>query len=217
MGIEFYVSKTESYFFLILLFANGISEPANARSKGPKCSNKNVSALFSPYDFYQLSPKITEQLEELKAPQFSVVRYNVKFKDLPKYQSPLPSYLPPPTGPPPRLDPDDIKFMQGDIVNTTQDGLYTVLQNAVDIRSGKLQPENIPPIRVWRDSKGMVWTLDHRRLASIKLAGYRDKIPVVWVSKDEVLRQNYKFTNKDAGRSIHLKLESGWALKIGSH
>lgn len=45
-----------------------------------------------------------------------------------------------------------------------QTGEYTVLDNGEALKSGVLNVTDIPERRIWKDSGGEVWTLDHRRL-----------------------------------------------------
>ncbi|MBF0362537.1 MAG: hypothetical protein HQK49_16075 [Oligoflexia bacterium] len=97
------------------------------------------------------------------------------------------------------LDIDDIHYMQAGCSNTTKDGNYTVLQNAQDIQSGKLDINVIPRIGVWKDVNGNIWTVDHRRLASFVLSGAVKKVPAVWLDSKTVLHDKFKFSNKTKG------------------
>jgi hypothetical protein len=97
------------------------------------------------------------------------------------------------------LNPKEINFMQSSIKNAT--GEYTVLDNAKALKAGTLKPSDLPTIRVWKDEAGRIWTIDHRRLASFKLAGV-DDIPVQWVTKDVVENQMWKMTTKNGGESV---------------
>jgi len=66
-------------------------------------------------------------------------------------------------------NPDEIHFMQSSIKNQT--GEHTVLNNAAALKNGTLKPNELPAIKIWQDSSGKLWTLDHRRLAAFKLQG----------------------------------------------
>ncbi|MCC5945594.1 MAG: hypothetical protein JJT94_11720 [Bernardetiaceae bacterium] len=92
--------------------------------------------------------------------------------------------------------------MQSSIKNQT--GNYTVLQNAKDLVDGTLKPELLR-VRVWQDMSGKVWTLDHRRLASFRLAGL-NKIPITWAKPSEIEKSMWKMTTRTQGHSIRLKL-----------
>lgn len=95
----------------------------------------------------------------------------------------------------------EIHYMQDSCDNETAEG--TVLGLAKALRSGTVDfARDIPPIEVWRDVTGRVWTLDHRRLAAVELAAVMDSIPVKFVSEAEVLADRFKFTGASDGRSI---------------
>jgi hypothetical protein len=129
-----------------------------------------------------------------------------------KYE--VPTWVAPPARAPTRLNVKNIFFMQDACENTTQDGKFTVLQNAADLRQGKLNPADIPPIRVWRDSSGKVWTLDHRRLASFRLAGNIPEVSVEWAPEEVVRQQRFKYSNSRGGAEILLDLGSDQALRV---
>lgn len=107
------------------------------------------------------------------------------------------------------LDPKDIHFMQSSAKNNTGD--YTVLGNAKSLSEGSLDP-NILKIKVWKDTAGKIWTLDHRRLASFKLAG--KCVPVEWASPQEVKDQMWKMTTATGGKSMRLKIGDGKSIKV---
>lgn len=113
---------------------------------------------------------------------------------------------------PGRAKVNDIRWSQMAANNVSQDGKYTVVGNALDIKSGKLDIKKLPTIRVWRDDKGRIWTLDHRRLAAIKLSGVIDEIDVEFVTEAIVKEQKFKFSNRDEGRTIFLYLDEKDAL-----
>ncbi|WP_210501247.1 RHS repeat-associated core domain-containing protein, partial [Pantoea ananatis] len=99
-------------------------------------------------------------------------------------------------------NPDDIHFMQSSIKNQT--GEHTVLNNAAALKNGTLKPTDLPAIKIWQDSSGKLWTLDHRRLAAFKLSGLKE-IPVQWATEKEIAGQMWKMTTKTDGKSIILK------------
>ncbi|EAY1044157.1 RHS repeat-associated core domain-containing protein, partial [Salmonella enterica] len=104
------------------------------------------------------------------------------------------------------INPKDVRYMQSSIKNQT--GEYTVLGNAEALLNGTLKPSALPPIKIWKDNLGKIWTLDHRRLAAFKLAGL-DSVPFKWASPNEVANQMRKMTTKTDGKSIILKLGDG--------
>ncbi len=100
----------------------------------------------------------------------------------------------------------DIRFSQVDAANRS--GENTVLGNAQAIRQGTLTLRSLPPIRVWRDTQGRIWTLDPRRLAAMRLSGRVDDVPVEFVSEDVVRSQSFKFSSESEGRSIFITEET---------
>ena len=104
------------------------------------------------------------------------------------------------------VNPNDVHFMQDSIRNQTGD--HTVLDNAEALRNGTLSVNDLPNIRIWEDKNGVLWTLDHRRLAAFRLAGL-EEVPFEWANIDDVLRQSWKMTTQNGGTSIILKLVDG--------
>jgi len=107
---------------------------------------------------------------------------------------------------PATLNPNRISFMQSSIKNQT--GEFTVLGNAEALKVGTLKATDLSSIRVWADDSGKIWTLDHRRLGSFRLAEVRE-VPVQWASPRTVQEEMWKMTTKTGGSSIRLKLGNG--------
>jgi len=108
------------------------------------------------------------------------------------------------------VNPKDVKYMQSSINNQT--GEYTVLDNVQALKDGTLKPSDLPEIRIWKDSEGNLWTLDHRRLAAFRMAGV-DEVPFRWATNEEVASQMWKMTTQTGGTSIKLKLGNGkWII-----
>ncbi len=101
----------------------------------------------------------------------------------------------------------DIRFSQVNCRNMSQDKKYTVVGNAHAIREGKLDVKKLPTIKVWRDTQGRVWTLDHRRLAAMRLSGVIDKVEVEFVTEELVKAQGFKFGTLNEGKSIFVHLD----------
>ena len=101
----------------------------------------------------------------------------------------------------------DIRFSQIRCRNSSQDGKYSVLGNAKSIQEGKLKVSDLPTIRVWRDTEGRIWTLDHRRLAAIRLSGSIDKVTVEFVDRAIVEAQKFKFDTLNEGRTMFVWLD----------
>lgn len=104
------------------------------------------------------------------------------------------------------VDPNEVHFRQDNISNKT--GNYTVLGNAEALRNGTLSVDDLQNIRIWEDKNGVLWTLDHRRLAAFRPAGL-EEVPFEWADIDDVLRQSWKMTTNNGGTSIILKLADG--------
>jgi RHS repeat-associated protein len=110
------------------------------------------------------------------------------------------------------LEASKIHFMQNNAKNTT--GEYTVLGNAEGLASGTLDP-NILRVRVWEDTSGKTWTLDHRRLAAFKLAKVKC-VPVKKVTREDLNPSEVrrKMSTKNGGTSMEVKLENGKRVKV---
>ncbi len=109
------------------------------------------------------------------------------------------------------INPKDVRFMQSSIKNQT--GEYTVLGNAEALKKGILLPTDLALIRLWKDDKGNIWTLDHRRLAAFRLAGL-ESVPFQWATEEEVKNQMWKMTTRTEGKTIRLKLGNGKSMTV---
>jgi len=95
-------------------------------------------------------------------------------------------------------NPSDIKFTQNSVANTFKDG--TTLQSTIDdLKSGKLLPSDLPPIRVF-EQDGVVYTLDNRRLLAASEAGV--PIKVVPATAEEITKEGWKMTTTNGGSII---------------
>lgn len=99
---------------------------------------------------------------------------------------------------------NELHFSQYAASNHT--GEYTVVGNAQAFKAGKLDPSKFPRLQVWRDTSGKIWTLDHRRLISMVMAGYDKELDVEFVPYDFFKEDRFKFTNMGDGNSIVLSL-----------
>lgn len=89
-----------------------------------------------------------------------------------------------------QLNPKDIKFTQPNVSPNFKNGAK-VHDLVNDLRSGKISPNNIEPIRVVQKD-GVLWSLDNRRLFAYNLAGVQ-KIPVTVVSLQcENIREEFE-------------------------
>lgn len=165
------------------------------------------------------TPKVKDQLYAKKG--FRDTFFKSKDRKGKKLKTPTQEVRSIPKGelPPQKLTPIHSVFsMQSSIGNVTGEinkstGLfdYTVLTNAMELRSGKLTPEILGPIKIWKEPgpNGKIWTLDHRRLMAYKIAGYPD-VPTEWAHEGEVLWDNFKMstekTELEWGKNVEIRV-----------
>jgi hypothetical protein len=99
------------------------------------------------------------------------------------------------------LDPHEVRFSQDSIREEFQTG-GTIEDLADALRSGRVLPETIPPIRVVQ-RHGLLYSLDNRRLEAFRKAGVR--IPYRLATAEEERAESWKFTTKNQGRSIRIR------------
>ena len=104
------------------------------------------------------------------------------------------------------VDAKEIRFSQISAQNDS-DGGYTVINNAKALKEGTLKVTDLPKLRVWRDEDGKIWTLDHRRLAAMRLSGAVDDIEVEFVAEEIVKAQQFKFSTQTDGKSIMINFK----------
>jgi hypothetical protein len=101
------------------------------------------------------------------------------------------------------MDPYDARFSQASIRRAFRDG-RTIDDLAEDLRSGRLTPEDIPPIRlVERDGK--LYTLDNRRLEAFRRAGVNIRYRMA--TEEEAVGEAWKFTTRNDGASVRVRGE----------
>jgi len=99
------------------------------------------------------------------------------------------------------VDPNTVRFSQGSISYRFSDG-GTIDDLAEELRTGKLNAAEIPPLRlVLRD--GQYYTLDNRRLEAFRRAGVQ--IPWRMATADEIDAESWKFTTKNGGVSVSIR------------
>ena len=101
------------------------------------------------------------------------------------------------------MDPNEVRFSQSSISYRFRDG-RTIDDLAEGLRSGRVRPEDVPPLRlVERD--GGYYTLDNRRLEAFRRAG----VPIPWrlATPEEVEEDAFKFTTKNGGISVRVRGE----------
>lgn len=128
--------------------------------------------------------------------------------------TPFPTYAFPPSPTPKNLPTKQIHFMQNTAHTLFHNNKYDVITDARLFKQHKLSFKTTPIIRVWQDTTGVIWSLDHRRLASILLAGNIKTIPVKWATEKEVLANKKEYTTRTQGRSIIIYLTRNLGLVI---
>lgn len=106
-----------------------------------------------------------------------------------------------------RMDPNRIRTKQDSIRRqiTGPDGeSKEPIEDLIEgLKSGKVKPETLPPIRVFEED-GKIYTLDHRRLVAAREAGVEVGYQKVSIDKEDTLIGD-KDTTKDDGMSIEIR------------
>jgi hypothetical protein len=79
----------------------------------------------------------------------------------------------------------------------------TIEQTAAGLRSGHVQPTDLPKVRL-TVRNGQLHTLDNRRLVAFQKAGVAT--PFRMATAEEAASEAWKFTTKDKGMSIIFRL-----------
>jgi len=100
------------------------------------------------------------------------------------------------------IDPKQVRFTHDEISPRFRDGrsIYKLIE---DLKSSKVKPDDIPPIRVF-ERNGKIYTLDNRRLYVFQQAG----VKIRWVKADPntVKRElKWKWTTKNDGKSVKVR------------
>ncbi len=98
-------------------------------------------------------------------------------------------------------DPKNIRFTQDSISPNFQGG-GTVDELADALRSGRVHPGDVPPIRIF-ERDGLPFTLDNRRLKAFQDAGVH--VPWTSATSQQVEREAWKLTTKCAGETIRVR------------
>jgi hypothetical protein len=99
----------------------------------------------------------------------------------------------------------EIHFMQAKASNSS--GEFTVISNARALKDGTLLAKDLPPLEVWKDESGKIWSMDHRRLAAYELSGNVEIVPVKFVSEEEVISDTFKYSTLSDGKSIIMEIK----------
>lgn len=99
------------------------------------------------------------------------------------------------------VEPHLIRYSQNTIGSTFKDG-STIEALAEDLRSGRIRPSDVSPIRIF-ERRGKLFTLDNRRLWAFRSAGLA--IPYRTATEQEIRSQAWKFTTRTEGTSVRVK------------
>jgi hypothetical protein len=178
------------------------------------------------YPLKEIEKQVKEKLEEVKdLDHFGVIPWEEgkylkqRRKDLRKgrtegYDINRPRYMEGQELGPANLHISKVHYMQGNADN--QSGKYTVVGNAKALRAGTLKTSDLPPLQVWKDHTGKVWSLDHRRLAAYQLADVVEYVPVVFVERAAVVNDNFKFSTFTDGKSMLIEFgDSPLSIIVG--
>jgi hypothetical protein len=114
---------------------------------------------------------------------------------------PVPSSTRPPAPATNTVDPNTVRFSQDSARATFRDG-RSVADMSADLKSGALNPSDVPPIRLV-DQGGELFTLDNRRLIAFQDAGVQ--VPFRMATASEITKDAFKFTSQNGGTSIQLR------------
>lgn len=103
-----------------------------------------------------------------------------------------------------RIDPYEVRFSQRTVSHRFRDG-RTIDELADGLRTGRIDPEDVMPIRlVERD--GRRFSLDNRRLDAFRRA--RVDVPYRMATPAEIVAEAWKFTTTNDGVSVRVRGES---------
>lgn len=88
---------------------------------------------------------------------------------------------------------------------------YDPLQTELGTRPNSLDA-NVLRVKIWKDTSGKIWSLDHRRLAAFKIS--KKCVPYTWATPAEVKSQMWKMTTKNGGTSIRIKMADGKSIIV---
>jgi hypothetical protein len=94
------------------------------------------------------------------------------------------------------MNPNDVRFSQGSISYRFRDG-GTIEDLAQGLRSGRIQPSDVPSLRLV-EKDGLFYTLDNRRLEAFRRAG----VALPWRM---VTAESWKFTTTNQGVSVRVR------------
>jgi hypothetical protein len=99
------------------------------------------------------------------------------------------------------INPATVRFSQSSIKAEFSAG-GSVDELAVGLRSGAINPNSVPAIRLV-ERNGAQYTLHNRRLAAFQKAGL--DVPYRMATPQEIAAESWKFTTKNEGTSIRIR------------
>ena len=100
-----------------------------------------------------------------------------------------------------RISPSLVRFSQESIGPRFKTG-ETIDDLAEDLRSGRIAPAAIPPVRLV-ERNGLMYTLDNRRLEAFRRAGV--DVPYRMATAEEIASAEWKFTTTNEGRFARIR------------
>ena len=104
------------------------------------------------------------------------------------------------------IDPRLVRFSQDSIRFRFSEG-GTIDDLAQDLRSGRVRPDDVPPIRLV-ERAGQLFTLDNRRLEAFRRAEM--DVPFRMATPDETEAARWKFTTTNGGVSVRVRQHEIW-------
>lgn len=101
------------------------------------------------------------------------------------------------------INPYLVRFSQNSISRRFTSG-EPIDDVAEGLRSGRISPGTIPPIRVV-ERDGLLFSLDNRRLEAFRRAGI--DVPYRAATSDEAATEAWKFTTTNGGVSVRVRGE----------
>lgn len=108
---------------------------------------------------------------------------------------------------------NQILFMQESASLPFQNNKNDIIDLALALKSGKVKVANIPPIEIWQDQQGRIWTTNHRRVITMILAGIT-QMPVKWADRATVLQNKKEFTTTNGGKKITVWITDKVAMVV---
>lgn len=217
--METMMNKT--YFFLVIILSVTPLKTTDAIVKlEPPLPNKNNNLhqfVLSEFDKNDHSQKsihhFIQILSNLNYKMLKVV--SLKQRSLDKIRTyPFPTFMPIAPYMPQQIPIKNINFMQNSIHDVFHQRQYDIISTARKLQRNKNIISTLPKIHIWRDTQHNIWTINHRRLASMILAGNIKMVHVIWEDKAQVDANKFEYTTKVSGKSINAFLSQRIIVEI---